>query len=62
LRIITKNSWLFLDKRKTGIIVSCSTCGSFRHYPKDKSWPTEHGAHIPSDWLFSSSSSAEKTV
>jgi hypothetical protein len=49
-----------LDKRKTGIIVTCSTCGRFRHYAKHNSWPTEHGAHIPSDWLFNSSSLPDK--
>ncbi|CAF1029245.1 unnamed protein product [Adineta steineri] len=48
------------NKHKTGIIVTCSTCGRFRHYPKDKSWATEHGAHIPSDWLFNNSSLEKK--
>jgi hypothetical protein len=46
-----------LDKRNPGIVVSCLTCGRFRNYPKHNSWPTEHGAHVPSDWLFNSSPS-----
>jgi len=49
------------NKRKTGIILTCSTCGRFRHYAKHNSWPTEHGAHIPSDWLFNSPSSSSSS-
>ena len=49
-----------LDKRKTGIIVTCSTCGRSRTYPKQNSWPTEYGARTPSDWRFDLSSSAAK--
>ncbi|CAF3654137.1 unnamed protein product [Rotaria sp. Silwood1] len=49
------------NKHKTGIIVSCLTCNHSRFYPKHNSWPIEHGAHIPSDWLFNNNiSSLEK--
>ncbi|CAF4912990.1 unnamed protein product [Rotaria sp. Silwood1] len=50
-----------IHKHKTGIIVSCLTCNHSRFYPKHNSWPIEHGAHIPSDWLFNNNiSSLEK--
>ncbi|UJR15147.1 hypothetical protein I4U23_002112 [Adineta vaga] len=48
------------NKHKTGILVTCSTCGRSRSYPKHNSWPTEYGAHVPSDWLFNSFSSMGK--
>jgi len=44
-------------KKKIGVTVTCSTCRRSRCYKNRNTWMTEHGANVPSDWLFNPSPS-----
>lgn len=41
--------------KKRGIHLRCSTCGRTRFYGNRHAWPQEYGAHLPSDWSWTSS-------